>query len=297
MTFEYNSIQSTGFASACRMGGYFGYEMGRKRSTKRRSRGLKSSFDAGAPTLKGRMEFHILCSRALAETDPQKLAVLLIEIEDILSETVAALGAMLKDTEQVLGRCEQSSQIQVLKRIEAPRLHKVGFYSDDRQFLEHLTQFVGAALKRRDAAILVATESHRDSLLPRLQTFGVNIGAAIEQGRYVALDVADALATFMRHGMPDPGRFMKVFDQLILTAARATKAKHPRVVIFGECANLLCAQGNAQAAIQMEKLGNQLMKEYDVDILCGYFPLRIAGGLDDHIFQRICEEHSAVHSF
>jgi hypothetical protein len=30
------------------------------------------------------------------------------------------------------------------------------------------------------------------------------------------------------------------------------------VVIFGECVHFLWAQGNAQAAIQMEKLGNQL---------------------------------------
>jgi hypothetical protein len=34
-----------------------------------------------------------------------------------------------------------------------------------------------------------------------------------------------------------------------------------------------------------------------VDILCGYFPHRITGGIDNHIYQQICEEHSAVHSF
>jgi len=197
----------------------------------------------------------------------------------------------------VLKRREQLSRIPPIKQIEAPRLHTVGFYSNDRQLLEHLTQFVGVALKGGDAAILAATESHRESLLPRLQAFGVDIGKAIDQRRYVALDVVDALATFMRNGMADPVHFMNVFHQLILTAAKATKAKHPRVVIFGECVHLLCAQGNAEAAIQMEKLGNQLIKAYDVDVLCGYFPLRVPGGMDDHIFRRICEEHSAVHSF
>jgi hypothetical protein len=33
--------------------------------------------------------------------------------------------------------------------------------------------------------------------------------------------------------------------------------------------HLLWAAGNAEAAIQMEKLGNQLTKIHDVDILCG----------------------------
>jgi CheY-like chemotaxis protein len=38
--------------------------------------------------------------------------------------------------------------------------HEVGFYSDDRRFLDDLTQFIGAALKAGNAAIVVATESH-----------------------------------------------------------------------------------------------------------------------------------------
>jgi DNA-binding NarL/FixJ family response regulator len=180
---------------------------------------------------------------------------------------------------------------------DAPRLHEVGFYSDDLQLLEHMTQFVGAALKVGNAAIVCATESHRDSLLPRLQTFGVDIGAAIEQGRYLAINAVDALATFMCDRMPDPVRFMKVFDLLILTAADAARAKHPRVAIFGECVHILWAQGNPEAAIQIEKLGNQLIKTYDVDILCGYRPLSVAGGMDGRIFQRIREEHSTMHSF
>lgn len=277
-------------------GGHFGREMDQRRSRKRGNFGLKSILDRGQPNLKGNEEFHILCSRALSETDPEKLAVLLTKTEDVLSETVAELSVIFKEVGQVLKRREQLSRRQQVQRVEAPRLHKVGFYRDDRQLLEHLTRFVGAALKRGDAAILAATESHRDCLLPRLQAFGVDIGLSIQQGRYVALDVADALATFMRNGMPDPVRFMKVFHQLILTAAEATKARYPRVTIFGECVHLLCAQGNAEAAIQMEKLGNQLIKSYDVDILCGYFPLRIAGGMDGDIFRQICEEHSAVHS-
>jgi MEDS: MEthanogen/methylotroph, DcmR Sensory domain len=249
-----------------------------------------------------RTRLHKLCSRALAETDLQKLAGLLAKIDDILCETASEMSAMLKEVEQVRRRWEHLSGTELVKRIEAPALqssghHEVGFYSDDRQFLEHLTQFVGAALKRGDAAIFVATESHRSSLLPRLQMFGVDIGAAVEQGRYVALDVFDAVANMMRDGMPDPIRFMEVFDQLIPAAVKATKKKHPRIAIFGECGPLLCAQGNPRASIEMEKLGNLLIKSYNVDILCGYFPHRITGGIDNHIYQQICEEHSAVHSF
>jgi hypothetical protein len=172
--------------------------------------------------------------------------------------------------------------------------HEVGFYSDDQRFLEDLTQFVGAALRAGNAALVVSTESHRDNLLPRLQAYGLDIGAAIEQGRYIALDAADALPTFMLNGMPDPPRFMKVLGDLVATAAKAGKGEHARVAIFGEMCHLLWAQGNAEAAIRVEKLGNLLVKRYDVDILCGYMMKSLQREPQRHIYERICAEHSAV---
>ena len=89
---------------------------------------------------------------------------------------------------------------------------------------------------------------------------------------------------------------MKAFDDLILTAAAVATAQHPRVAIFGECVHLLWAEGNAEAAIQMEKLGNQLVERYDVNILCGYSLHRSDDMMDGQLYQRICAEHSAVHS-
>src|SRR5437660_1966251 len=69
--------------------------------------------------------------------------------------------------------------------------HEAGFYSHDRFVLDDLTRFIGAALKAGNAAIVVATKSHRDSLLPRLQAYGLDMGTAIEESRYIALDAAD----------------------------------------------------------------------------------------------------------
>ena len=56
-----------------------------------------------------------------------------------------------------------------------------------------------------NAVIVVATESHQKSLLQRLQEHEVNITAAMEEGRYLPLDVAETLATFMVNELPDPG--------------------------------------------------------------------------------------------
>jgi hypothetical protein len=51
--------------------------------------------------------------------------------------------------------------------------HDVGFYSSDESLVDDLTQFDGAALRTGSAAIVIATESHRDSLLLRLQAHGL----------------------------------------------------------------------------------------------------------------------------
>jgi hypothetical protein len=98
--------------------------------------------------------------------------------------------------------------------------------------------------------MVLATEAHRDSLLRRLQAYGVDVAAGIEQGRYTAVDAADVLSTFMVNGLLDPFLFLEGFSKLILKAANAAKGEHPRVAVFGEGADLLLKQGNTEAAIQ-----------------------------------------------
>jgi hypothetical protein len=174
--------------------------------------------------------------------------------------------------------------------------HEVVFYFDDRQLPDDVSQFIGAALNAGNAAISIATGSHRDSLLQRLQAYGVDITEAVEQGRYIALDAADTLSTFMVNGVLESARFLESFGKLILKVANATKGEHPRVALFGEGADLLWRQGNTEAAIQNEKLCNQLTQRYDVDILCGYSLGNVQGVVNSHILQEICAEHSAIHS-
>jgi DNA-binding NarL/FixJ family response regulator len=173
--------------------------------------------------------------------------------------------------------------------------HEVVFYSDDRQLLDRLSQFIAVALKAGNSAIVIATESHRDGLVRMLQAYGLEIGAVIEQGRYIALDAADTVSTFVVNGMLDSVRFLESYGNLILKAANAANGEHPRVALFGEAADLLWKRGGLEIAIQDEALGNQLIKRFDVAILCGYSLGNIEGGKDGEAFQRICAEHSAVY--
>jgi DNA-binding NarL/FixJ family response regulator len=173
--------------------------------------------------------------------------------------------------------------------------HEVLFYSDDAVFLESVTHFIGSALKFGNAAIVLATKSHRDTLLEELKTQGSDVDVFIQQGAYIPLDASDTLSTFMINDWPDAGRFFESFKNLIESGTKAAKAKHPRVAIFGEGVALLWAEGKKKAAIRLEQLGNDLAKSRKVDILCAY-PLNLHIKEEKHSFEAICAEHSAVNS-
>ena len=176
----------------------------------------------------------------------------------------------------------------------APPRHDVLFYSDDTVFLDSCARFIAAALGAGDVAAVVATESHRDSLVQRLKAEGLDVEAEIKHGRYISLDVGKTLSTFMVNDMPNWERFFEVVGGLVSGAAKAGKGEHPRVAMWGECGPLLWAEGRVDAAIRLEQLLNQLAKIYEFDLLCAYELSSFHGKENEPVFENICAQHSAV---
>jgi DNA-binding NarL/FixJ family response regulator len=178
------------------------------------------------------------------------------------------------------------------KGFPVPRNHEMLIYSDDAVLLESLTRFIAGSLTADNAAIVLATKSHREALAQRLKERGFDIDGAIQQGKFILLDAAEMLSTIMVNGVPDGVLFFDGLSCLIESAAKATKTNDPGVAIFGECCGLLYDKGNSDVAIRIEKTGNELVKVHTIDILCAY-PLRPEQE-DDRAFKNICAEHSAV---
>jgi DNA-binding NarL/FixJ family response regulator len=174
--------------------------------------------------------------------------------------------------------------------------HEVEFYRDDASFLIRCARFVEAALSNGDAVIVIMTPSHRDSLRQKLESEGCDVAGALEQERYRALQPCDVLSTFLVNDQPNADRFIKAAGDFIATAVKAATGKHPRVAVCGECPALLHAEGKAEAAVEMERLWNDLARMYDVESLCGYPIERFRSEENRSIFQRICAEHSSVYS-
>ena len=212
---------------------------------------------------------------------------------DVNRELLPAMDAVLRGKQFVSSslRDHQFTDTSVQK---AAHRHEVQFYSDDAVLLDTFARFIAVALKSGRAAIVIITESHRDGLVSRLKVQGIDVDATTQQGTYIQLDVAKTLSTFMVNDILDAARFFEVVSGLIESAAKA--AKHSCVVACGECSPLLMAEGKADAAIRLEQLWDEVGKTFGVDILCGYALSSFHGEEDEHVFQRICAEHSAVYS-
>ena len=210
-------------------------------------------------------------------------------------ELLPAMDAVLRG-EQFVSNSLKDYQFTDTSAEKAPQSHEVLFYSDDTVLLDRVTHVIAVALKAGDAAIVLATKSHRNSLLQRLKAEGVDTDGALHQGTYVSLDAAHTLSTIMVNDLPDPVRFFGGIGGFIEAAARAAKSEEPRVVMFGEAVALLQAEGNSDAAIRFEQLGNDLPKTHKVDILCAYSLSSFHGQENKHVFESICAEHSAVYS-
>jgi hypothetical protein len=111
--------------------------------------------------------------------------------------------------------------------------------------------------------------------------------AAAEQDRFTVLDAAEVLSTFMDDAGPSRERFMSTIAPLI----RCAEIRHKRVVLFGEMVALLCAEGRTNAAIELERLGNELVQTHRVYLRCAY---PMTEELKGQPYAAICAEHSAV---
>ncbi len=172
--------------------------------------------------------------------------------------------------------------------------HAVQFYSDDTYLLDGLGRFLGKALGTGGGAIVIASKGHRLELAQRLKARGLDVALASAQGKYVALDAHEALSRIMVGAWPDAARFAGMLSPAVAQVNAATGGERARAAVFGEMVALLWEQGNAEGAVRLEQLWNELALTHSFSLLCAY-PMSTFGREEDaEPLRRICEQHSQV---
>jgi signal transduction histidine kinase len=172
--------------------------------------------------------------------------------------------------------------------------HVVQFYGDDVFLLDELNRFIGTALGAGESALVIATEEHRHGLARTLKMWGLDTTWPATQGRYVAVDAAETLATFMLDGWPDAARFADVVGGLIERVRTVSGGEARRVAAFGEMVALLWIEGKAEAAIRLEELWNDLARTHAFSLRCAYPMSSFSREEHGDLLLNICAEHSAV---
>lgn len=171
-------------------------------------------------------------------------------------------------------------------------MHLVQFYDDDSFLLDTTAQFIGGSLAQGNAAISIGTDDHLEGLALRLLDRGIDLQAVRSAGRYVSRNACDALATFMVDGWPDNTLFTREIGGLV-DSVRA-RCERPRIAVFGEMVSVLWAQGMQEAAIELEKIWNDLGRTHAFSLRCAYRLNQFASGDQAEALQRVCGEHSHV---
>jgi len=161
--------------------------------------------DIGLPTLNG-----IEAARQIREHNPNAKILFVSEqrCEDVISEALStgsgyiikscAPRELLPAIKTVLegGRLVSGVKSPTFSNRTVENRHQANCFPDQATFVDGLARFVGTSLKNGSAIVVLASESHRVDIVQRLKSQGVDVAAAIEQQRYLPLDIPDGFHTF-----------------------------------------------------------------------------------------------------
>jgi len=167
--------------------------------------------------------------------------------------------------------------------------HVVGFYARDGELVAAVAEFLRCALDRDGAAIIIATPAHRTAVEAALLAGGYPIGDSVSSGRYVARDARETLAKFMNDDRIDPAAFKTAISELF----DGIESDGP-IHAFGEMVALLWADGNVDAAIELESRWNDLHREREFSLYCGYPMSLLEESGDLTAAKHVCDQHSQI---
>jgi hypothetical protein len=170
--------------------------------------------------------------------------------------------------------------------------HDVSFYRADEALVASVVDFLTEGVRVGQPIIVIATEPHRRAFAEGLRERGLDEDVLFAGRLAVWLDARETLAAFMEGGLPDRELFLatvgSVFEKLL------DKRQYLLVRAFGEMVDLLWKDGNADGAVRLEELWNELATRYKYSLLCGYSLDNFLHDAGPAAFRRVCDYHTSA---
>jgi hypothetical protein len=171
------------------------------------------------------------------------------------------------------------------------RAHEVQFYDRDEDLAEAVGRYLVDPLSSGAVAIVIATDAHHRAFDAELAAAGLDPAHLRRSGAITALDASTTLAEFMPEGRVDRALFQRVIGSTVRAAVQTGRL----VVAYGEMVALLWDRGDVPAAIELEKLWNELRDLAPFTLLCGYSSASVSGRKHTEALEQVCHLHTAVH--
>ena len=173
--------------------------------------------------------------------------------------------------------------------------HAVQFHGNDGHYLDEISQLVAATLRSGEQVVVITSEANLIGVAERLQARQMNVAMLAERGQYVAQDSALALADVMREGKPDKERLAEMVHSLERLRLAAPNGPG-RLTIVGDMTVSLCRNGDFEAALEVERIWDELTHELPFFTVCSYPIDCFEHEEARNQLQNVCAEHSAVTS-
>jgi len=176
-------------------------------------------------------------------------------------------------------------------QVKVPAIHSVHVYDQDNDLIERLSAIVSTGLRLGDSVLIVATAPHGDQLVKELGVVGIDVRAAVREGRYTMLDARATLAAFMRDGSPDRDLFLADIGRELAAARVQARSRNHGLTVFGEMVAVLWDEGRKSAALELEALWNEALSDSSFHLHCAYPRGSFSNASE---LRSVCEMHSHV---
>jgi anti-sigma regulatory factor (Ser/Thr protein kinase) len=168
--------------------------------------------------------------------------------------------------------------------------HVVQFYDRDADLVAGVGEYLVDAAREGAVSVVIATQAHREAFAQRLESQGVDAAAEQRHGSLLLLDAAATLERFVCDGRVDRDAFFEVIGGVIRDAVGTGRP----VRAYGEMVALLWDAGDVLAAIDLERLWNELAGGLPFSLYCAYRSESVAGHEHADALHDVCGLHAAV---
>lgn len=170
--------------------------------------------------------------------------------------------------------------------------HAVHFFDEQEALVQGAASFLAGGLLRGAPALVLITPGRGVAMKQRLTQMGVDVSRAIAARQLALLDSTIVVETLLVDGMPDQQRFREVIGAHV---AGLIEIWRPfQLLAFGDMVDVLYTRGDVEAAIELERLWDELAHRLGFALYCAYDAAQFTHDKHRAAFDAICRHHDLI---